>query len=64
MFERIFKWFKKANRLTPEGLIESYGYWGQHPEFPVSDWEYEVANDNTRRGYWQWVHAKIGEADG
>ena len=31
------------------------GYWGEHPEYPVVDWLYEVNNGDTRRGYWAWV---------
>lgn len=29
-------------------------YWGEDPNWPVSDWKYEVANDMTRKGYWSW----------
>jgi hypothetical protein len=35
------------------------GYWGEHPEHPVEDWLYEIANLDTRRGYWEWVEARI-----
>ena len=31
-----------------------YGYWGNHPEYMVTDWQYEVANGDTRLGYWHW----------
>ena len=34
------------------------GYWGAHPDFPVSDWQYEVANGDTRQSYWEWAEAK------
>lgn len=30
-------------------------YWGEHPEYPLADWQYEVENDDTRLSYWQWV---------
>jgi len=40
-------------------LIEIYGIWGQHPDYPVADWQYEVANDDTRLGYWSWVSHMI-----
>jgi len=33
--------------------------WGEYEEYPVSDWQEEVANDDTRRGYWSWVEAKV-----
>lgn len=32
--------------------------WADDPEYPVSDWQLEVANDDTRLGYWQWVEAQ------
>ena len=31
------------------------GHWGEHPEFPVSDWQHDVAENNTRLGYWEWA---------
>lgn len=33
--------------------------WGEHPDFPVADWQYEVENDSTRLGYWAHVEAEI-----
>lgn len=30
-------------------------HWASLPEFPVEDWKYEVANDDTRLGYLAWV---------
>lgn len=38
-----------------ESLIRLYGPWGEHPQHPVEDWKYAVANDDTRLGYWAWV---------
>ncbi|MFA6132643.1 MAG: hypothetical protein WC869_01350 [Phycisphaerae bacterium] len=38
-----------------EELIGSYGIWGEHPDHLVADWKYEVANCDTRLGYWDWV---------
>ena len=38
---------------------ESGGTWGNHSNYPVEDWGYEVSNDETRLGYWEWVAAKI-----
>lgn len=35
------------------------GHWGEDPRYPVSDWKYEVANDDTRSGYWEWVAARM-----
>lgn len=35
------------------------GTWGGHADYPVEDWQYEVANGDTRLGYWDWVLNKI-----
>jgi len=41
---------------------ENGGVWGEHTEYTLDDWKYEVANDDTRLGYWEWVTVRI-EAD-
>lgn len=41
-------------------LAEQHGgVWGEHPDHPLEDWRYEVANDDTRAGYWDWVLGQI-----
>lgn len=30
-------------------------HWDEDPEWSVADWKYEVANDDTRQGYHEWV---------
>ena len=38
----------------PEGM----DYWKDQDEsYPASDWEQEVANGDTRAGYWEWAYA-------
>ena len=32
-------------------------YWGEDARYPVSDWQHEVAEGDTRMGYWEWVAA-------
>ena len=32
-----------------------------HPDFTVDDWQIEVADGDTRQGYWVWVARKILE---
>lgn len=34
--------------------------WGEHPDHPVTDWQYEVANGDTRSGYRAWVTGRVG----
>ncbi len=42
------------------GITESQlSHWDVHPNYPVEDWQYEVANDDTRLGYWEWVKAGL-----
>lgn len=33
-------------------------HWDKDEDYPVEDWQYEVANNDTRLGYWAWVDAK------
>ena len=37
--------------------------WGDHPQYPKSDWKYEVENGDTFLGYWEWVYCKLDEAE-
>ncbi len=38
--------------------LEAGGYWDDDPEFPVQDWQYEVANGDTRQGYHEWKESQ------
>jgi hypothetical protein len=41
-------------------LSEQYGgHWSDHPDFPVRDWRFEVANGDTKLGYWDWCVSMI-----
>lgn len=37
--------------------------WDHHPDHPVEDWQYEVANGDTRRAYIDWVNSQIEQAE-
>lgn len=39
--------------------MTDYGHWDSDPRFPVEDWQQEVANDETRLGYWEWAEGKV-----
>jgi hypothetical protein len=41
---------------------EPKDYWGENPSHPVADWQYAVANGDTRHGYWEWVESEIEAA--
>ena len=44
-------------------LAEQHGgIWAEHPDFPVEDWQHEVANDETRQSYWDWVLKQAGDS--
>lgn len=41
-----------------EKFIREYGgYWGAHPNHTPTQWAHEVANNDTRVGYWEWAYA-------
>jgi hypothetical protein len=37
------------------------GLWNVHPTYCLEDWQYEVANDDTRLGYWDWVMSYVDQ---
>jgi hypothetical protein len=42
-------------------LLKKFEYWGEHPDHSISDWKYEIENDHTRLGYWDWVAFMLNE---
>lgn len=49
----------QSRPIGAEQLMNEFGIWGDHPQVPRSDWQYEVANGDTQRGYWDFVAAKV-----
>jgi hypothetical protein len=47
-----------------ESMIEIYGHWGEYPRYPLHEWQYEVSEDYTRLGYWDWCVNKLNEEKG
>jgi len=39
--------------------LTTINHWGNHPDFPVEDWQYEVANNDTRLGYQDWLESRL-----
>ena len=37
--------------------------WGTHPQYPRTEWRYEVENGDTMLGYWEWVMCKLDEVE-
>jgi hypothetical protein len=51
------------DEIDAESLMNARGgAWGEHPDYPVASWMYEVANGDTRSGYWNWVAARSESA--
>jgi hypothetical protein len=46
-----------ARTTAVQDLIDEAGgsIWDEHAEYPVSDWQAEVADNDTRASYWDWV---------
>ena len=59
-----FPSFGPVRTFQVADLIYSAGgnIWGEHKDFPKSDWKYEVENGNTVLGYWEWVYVSAQEA--
>jgi len=44
--------------------IHAEGYWGYaHSEYPVEDWQLEIANLYTLQSYHQWVTSKLEQEE-
>lgn len=50
--------------LRAAGKLEEHGGdpWAEHSDVPVSDWQAEVANGDTRLGYLDFVRARLATA--
>ncbi len=48
-----------SRRKMIDEIAEKCGYWEGHPDHPISDWQYLVANNDTRLGYWEWVASQL-----
>lgn len=56
------------NQIFPENVVfdkglppETKDHWESDPIHRVEDWQYEVANNDTRLGYHEWVEKKKEE---
>ncbi|NLS26475.1 hypothetical protein S2M10_14580 [Sphingomonas sp. S2M10] len=57
----------EPDHADPADLMTAHGgIWGEYPDHPVASWIADVANGDTRSGYWCWVVGRlpgIGAAD-
>ena len=60
---RFGEWTFDTVVIEPPSLRElQEDMWVYDPAYPVADWRYEVQNDDTTLGYWEWVE-HMREAD-
>lgn len=56
-----------AYSLVRDYLLRERGlhlsYWSEFDPVPLSDWKQEVANNDTRLGYWEFVAIQLGIAE-
>lgn len=65
---KIVAFFRSDERVDipnphqpPAPQVSPDNPWEEHPDYPMSDWRYEVANEDTVRSYQDWVRAKQNE---
>lgn len=66
-------WAQKMSDKTPKGEPQAANvarlwaahssHWDDHPDHPVEDWQYEVANGDTRQSYKDWVISQAEQED-
>jgi hypothetical protein len=57
------RFMEKTMRTDAEELRQQYSHWGEHDQHKVAEWQREVAESNTRLGYWEWVATLLQEED-
>jgi hypothetical protein len=53
----------KASDFAASELSNQFDFWGNHPEHSLEDWQTEVADADTRLGYWDWVICRCEQAE-
>ena len=50
-------------QLAINWLTANESHWDNHPDYPVEDWQHEVAEGNTRQSYRDWILSHAEERD-
>jgi len=65
---KIVAFFRSDERVDipnphqpPAPQVSPDNPWEEDPDYPMSNWRYEVANEDTVRSYQDWVRAKQNE---
>lgn len=53
---------KADHTLEAHELRNRYALEGEHPDHPASDWQAQVADGDTRLGYWDWLVVELETA--
>jgi hypothetical protein len=54
--------FNLERLMSPSEIAELYGgFFGEHPRYPLYQWQIAVRAEATRLGYWSWVRSQIDE---
>ena len=61
----LYPQFSTTTTRSVVDAIDAHGgdVWGEHPDYPKEDWQYEAANGDTVLGYWEWAYNKAQEAE-
>jgi hypothetical protein len=59
--KRIIAELRRPETSTDNSALPGLRYWGEHPKATLEEWQIEVKNGDTRRGYWAWVRAVLGD---
>lgn len=44
--------------------VHTHSHWEEgHTDYPVSSWQHEVADGDTRQGYWEWLDSQLESND-
>jgi hypothetical protein len=77
-YSRVGEIFEELRNLTTEVKkmdhyeIEAHleilfsserGVWAEDAKYPLEDWQYEVANNDTRQGYRDWLYNKYANEE-
>lgn len=62
VFNNTAQMLERALNDHPGGAPTGQGHWDELPEYPLADWQAEVANGDTRQGYRDWAASRDEDA--
>jgi hypothetical protein len=55
----ILKALRRGRSVAVQELIETYGYWGEHPRYTFREWKTVIVESVCPSDYWRWVAARL-----